>query len=331
VVGPDLEVVSMSAPSTALVGATIDVDYRVENGGDEDVGRFVNRLWWSANAQRDGADTALCDDTVNRLTAAGAADRTFTCTLPGNLSGGGYLIVEADADTDTSDTSRANNTRTSTFTITAPTQPDLKVSSLSVTGPVEPGDDVDVRYTVRNAGSVTAAASNTKVWLSTDELVDRRDTLLCSDGVGALAAAAGSARTLSACTVPAATTDGDWQVLVQLDADGAVNEGDELNNVLSADLRVESAVVIVSDRETGSWDTATDPAVVSDPPTDPGAEPTDPTTEVVTDGASDTGVAPRVIPGPRVPLGCGCRAAEGPAGFTPLALGLLLARRRRRA
>ncbi|MCX5676599.1 MAG: Ig-like domain-containing protein, partial [Planctomycetota bacterium] len=100
--------------------------------------------------------------------------------------------------------------------------------------PAHFGDTVDLGWVVRNADATAPAAGGwtSRVWLSADEALGGGDILLGTVAGGPLAAGASRPETLSV-TLPLdhALAEGAYYILVQTDADAAVLESDEGDNV----------------------------------------------------------------------------------------------------
>lgn len=123
----------------------------------------------------------------------------------------------------------------------APATPDLIVQTPSTTpSSVNDGATTTASCTVKNQGGASAGSSNLKYYLSTDATYSTGDLLLATDAVAALAAG-GTAAVSELLTIPAGTSVGTYYILFFADADGAVTEGNENNNVGYVQISVTSS------------------------------------------------------------------------------------------
>jgi len=122
-----------------------------------------------------------------------------------------------------------------------PATPDLiTVSPATTPTSIVQGATTTATCTVKNQGGATAGACNLKYFLSTDAAYSSGDVLLGTDAVASLAAS-GTAAFNKVLTIPSATTAGSYYILFYADADGAITEGIETNNVGSVLVTVTSA------------------------------------------------------------------------------------------
>lgn len=138
--------------------------------------------------------------------------------------------------------SQARKTRVASFQVgtSAPMADLITQSVTSSPASVQNGQTTTASCTVNNQGTATAAASNLKYYLSTDNAYSAGDILLATDAVASLAAA-GSAAVSEVLTIPAATAPGTYFILYFADADAQVTESNENNNVGSFQLTVTSS------------------------------------------------------------------------------------------
>src|SRR5262249_26772026 len=128
-VGPDLVVSSLTVPAAG--GDVVSVSDTTTNQGTVNVGPSVTRVYLSADALLDSADTLLQQSRSVAALPAGASDSgTTLLTIPPNTPTGlRYIIAKADADNTIAETQETNNTLSrpiqigSDLTITAFTAP----------------------------------------------------------------------------------------------------------------------------------------------------------------------------------------------------------------
>jgi len=119
VVGPDLTVSVLQAPSTVVRGSVVAVTRTVKNQGGGAAGACVVRLYLSTNSTLDDADIVLDGDSAAPALGPGAtSSETTSVTIPASLAAGTYyLIAKVDADGAVVETSESNNTRVRLATV----------------------------------------------------------------------------------------------------------------------------------------------------------------------------------------------------------------------
>ena len=122
-VGPDLTVSSIAAPSSATAGSTISVTDSVRNQGAGDAGPSVTRFYLSNNVLFDSGDVLLPGTRSVPVVAAGATNTgTASVTLPTGLSGIYYIIVVTDGTNTVAEASETNNSAFKGITISRKTR-----------------------------------------------------------------------------------------------------------------------------------------------------------------------------------------------------------------
>jgi subtilase family serine protease len=119
-VGPDLTVSGLTAPTSAVAGATISIADIVKNAGGGSAGASTVRFYLSTNFTFDAADVALGSRAVPALPPSGTSNGTVSLTVPaGTPAALYYIIAVADADDVVAETVETNNTRSLVIRITA--------------------------------------------------------------------------------------------------------------------------------------------------------------------------------------------------------------------
>lgn len=118
-----------------------------------------------------------------------------------------------------------------------PSRPDLVVSSISAVSPVQAGGSISISITAKNIGTAaTAAASRTRIYLSTNNIISSFDTSIgyCDTppvlAVGQTYACAGNL------TIPASLSPGVYYIGAIADSLYAVVETNEANNFSAGNL-----------------------------------------------------------------------------------------------
>jgi len=233
-IGPDLVVYSISAPTTAGAGQTISVSDTIKNQGVGSAGASTTRFYFSSVWILDGTETPLGSRGVPALAPGATSAGTTSLTLPSGLAVGiYYILAKADGDGAVGESDEANNVASQAIRI----GPDLLVSALSAPNPSAAGQTITVSDTTKNQGGGPAGASTTRLYFSTDWAFDAGDTFLGSRPVPALAGGASSSGTTSV-TIPAGTAVGTYYIIARADADAAVTETSETNNITFAAIQL---------------------------------------------------------------------------------------------
>jgi subtilase family serine protease len=240
-IGPDLIVSSLTLPAGVMAGSTIVVSDTVKNQGGGSAPASSMRLYLSANSTIDSGDTVLGIRSVPSLAANASSAGQTTVTIPSGLGMGTYYVIaEADATQDVAETQETNNTASQTFQV----GPDLVVSAFTV--PAKGGGSVSVSDTTTNSGTASAGTTFTRFYLSSNSTWDGSDTLLQgSHSVPALAAGTSHTATTTV-IIPVNTPSGTYYVIARADADGAVAETQEGNNVLARPIQIGGDLIVTA-------------------------------------------------------------------------------------
>jgi subtilase family serine protease len=221
---PDLRIAALSAPSKAFPGTTISVSDTTRNQG-AGAGISTTSLFLSADATLDADDLLLDSRTVPILAFNESSSAATPVAIPAELPGGTYfLIARADSEDAIPEVNEANNALARAFTV----GPDLIVSILSIPPSAVVGATITATDTTLNQGSA-AGASTMRFYLSAASVRAPGDPELASRAVPALGLGTSSAAS-TLLTIPAGTAPGNYFIIAECDADGAVAELTETNN-----------------------------------------------------------------------------------------------------
>jgi len=171
-------------------------------------------------------------DPSNCLGTVSSSSATYTNAVAGTEY---YIIVDAD------DGSGSSYSLLVTCTSNNPTLPDLSVSNTS-SSPTSacPGGVISVGSYVNNTGTASAGASTMKYYLSQNSVYDGSDVLLGSSSVSAINAGSSSSQIISSLTIPGGTAPGSYYILFYADANGAISESNESNNIAYRSITVNN-------------------------------------------------------------------------------------------
>jgi len=117
-IGPDLIVSWISAPTSAARGATITVSDTTRNSGAEKADNSETRVYLSTNTTFDAADTLLGSRAVPILAAGALNTGGIKVNIPLAIDVGTYYLIDvADATAAVVETKETNNTRYRAITI----------------------------------------------------------------------------------------------------------------------------------------------------------------------------------------------------------------------
>jgi hypothetical protein len=152
---PDLEVLAVSGPTSALPGETVSVSWLLTNAGNAAVSRNVTELVSLSTDAVIGDDARIASVLLtNWLAPGGWLVRTQSVTLPVNGPAGALrFVVHTDSNNDVPEGNETNNLAISDTTLTVPQALTLQLSGSSV------AEGGVLRAVVSRNGSSTAALS----------------------------------------------------------------------------------------------------------------------------------------------------------------------------
>ena len=103
---------ALTAPASAISGATISVTDTVKNTGGGSSGASTTRIYFSNNITFDGSDQPLGERTVISLGPNATGSGATSVTIPPVPAPGIYYIIAvSDADGAVAEPTESNNTR----------------------------------------------------------------------------------------------------------------------------------------------------------------------------------------------------------------------------
>ncbi len=240
ITAPDLQVVSLTAPGTAVVGQSFVVNWGVTNAGNGAAQvAWIDRVWFSSVSNSISGATLLTSVAadVSPLALAGSYTTNAQITIPlsaQSQAGSFWLIVQTDATGAQPESNENNNLRSVPITLALPPLPDLVVGNLVSPANALPGQSVLLNWAVTNTGSlsVTGAWSET-VFLATNSSGAGAFELGTFRFTNQLAVGVSLERTQSV-TLPVASPLGDTWFMVRVDSQAEFFETTETNNLALA-------------------------------------------------------------------------------------------------
>jgi subtilase family serine protease len=184
-IGPDVAVTAVTGPPTASPGFSISITDTVINNGPAINSSISVAYYLSADDVLDGTDIILDFRLVDSLAVGQTSTATRTLQIPPGTAAGSYrILVRADEGQDLREGNEGNNVRASGPIVIS--VPDLIVTALSAPPAATTLAPIRVSHTVRNDGPGAAPPTTTRLYLSTDQLVDSTDASLGTVRVPAL-------------------------------------------------------------------------------------------------------------------------------------------------
>ena len=240
---PDLTVTSFTGPATAVAGEAFSLSWMVKNQGDiaTTSASISDQLYYSTKATFDASAVAFGSayprpNAATPLGFGASYSQTVAATLPGTPAPGVYyLYVKTDSTNSQGEFNEANNV-SAPLTVSTD-KPDLVVTSLTgPTAPIVPGEVLNLAWTVKNQGTVAAAASfiEDQLYYSTSATFDSSAVPLGTayprpNGGTPLAGGASYTQT-AAVALPGSLAVGTYYLYVRTDNRDFQPESDEGNN-----------------------------------------------------------------------------------------------------
>jgi len=234
----DLVVELVDAPPAGESGRPIDVAWRVRNVGiaETNVSQWIDRVYLSADGVLDNNDPLLATSIHSQSLDV---DRTYVVnqpvTLPESIEGDFWIFVTTDVLNQVFERQfEGNNTTQSAATVAVSRRPvaDLEIVTLAGPDAGQPGRVVNVSYTVENTGDVVTESDTRtdKLFLSQDGSINGATLVATLNRFAQLDP--GERDTVSTTVTLPSVPDGDYQIVVQLDAyDQVFEDLGEANNI----------------------------------------------------------------------------------------------------
>ncbi len=242
----NLDVLSVTGPTTALDSSTALVTWTVENNGPDDASGFwTDSVYLAPNGNFSQAVDLGDFQYTYGLQAGKQYTRTEQVTLP-STPGIYEFYVLADSGKVLADTNFASNLLASApLTITLTPRPDLEVTSLTVPQLVTEAGVVDVQWQVTNLGQAATPTGQSQwtdaVYLSQTNTLQAGAILLGTLPNGTALGVGQSYASSDQFTLPVGIA-GNVYIIVEADSQDQVNEGPlHGNNTTAAAMAVNAS------------------------------------------------------------------------------------------
>jgi hypothetical protein len=236
---PDLTVTELTAPASALQGASINVAWTVRNTGSAPTTvAWQDRLLLvpALGGPADGLELALLPARTAPLAPAAQYRHETTVTLPLSHAwppGAYRLVVVSDFANAQAELDEGNNQAARPFELTLPPLPDLVVNRVSAPAEARPGEPFELTWEVENRGTAPAGAPWREAVSFVHSATGERPLLLVEVAESLAAGARVTRRT--PVSLPENAPTGTLRLVVTADAREDVVEQNEANNRREAD------------------------------------------------------------------------------------------------
>ena len=231
---PDLEATSVStSSSSATMGDTITVQYRIDNIGTDYSGSFYWKLYLSTDSTITTADTFV--DEFSESSISGGSYRSgyeYNVPIPTGMNTGyHYLGMIADNRDGVNELDETNNIVSSSSRIDIEEPADLVPDSPSGPNSAQAGQQVSISWRIDNDGDDASGWFYWEMYLSTDSTITTSDTKLGStQQANSISGGSYRSGTYSP-SLPSNLAQGTYYFGIIADSSSRVTEGDESNNI----------------------------------------------------------------------------------------------------
>jgi len=231
---PDLEATSVStSSSSATMGDTITVQYRIDNIGTDYSGSFYWKLYLSTDSTITTSDTFV-DEFSESSISGGSYRSSYEYNVPiptGMNTGYHYLGMIADNRDGVNELDETNNIVSSSSRIDIEEPADLVPDSPSGPNSAQAGQQVSISWRIDNDGDDASGWFYWEMYLSSDSTITTSDTKLGStQQANSISGGSYRSGTYSP-TLPSNLAQGTYYFGIIADSSSRVTEGDETNNV----------------------------------------------------------------------------------------------------
>jgi subtilase family serine protease len=237
---PDIKPLTLAAPTNALSGQTIDVQWTAKDDSEAGVHNniWTDGIYLSTDQNFDpGTDKLLASVTNSQFVPKGGEyAKSLQVVIPPGTSGNHYLILVVDQSGAISEKDEDNNTYSAPITLTLAPWPDMAVTQIDVPGTDTLGTVLRLAYNFTNEGAGALETTNWTdgVYLSPVDTLDESRLILLGAFAQSRPVAVGEIISQQASFVlPGTLPAGSYFVVVRLDQRNAVFEnGARANNTM---------------------------------------------------------------------------------------------------
>ena len=231
---PDIEATTVStSSSSAVMGDTITVQYRIDNIGTDYSGSFYWKLYLSTDSTITTSDTFVDEFSVSSI--SGGSYRSgyeYSVAIPTGMNTGyHYLGMIADNRDSVNELDETNNIVSSSSRIDIEEAADLVPDNPSGPNSGQAGQQVSISWRIDNTGDDASGWFYWEMYISTDSTITTSDTKLGStQQANSISGGSYRSGTYSP-TLPSNLGQGTYYFGIITDTTSRVSEGDETNNI----------------------------------------------------------------------------------------------------
>ncbi|MFO7615907.1 MAG: CARDB domain-containing protein, partial [Bacteroidales bacterium] len=230
---PDLTIRDFTlTPSEVAAGGSIDIYCVLMNIGSLAAPGSEVRLYLSANEQLDAGDISLAYGRMDPLEPGSSINISGEyIQVPKTISPGNwYALIVADAAREVVESNEDNNISSFPFRILG-NIPDLQITHVSLfPALITPLANVRITFNVYNNGAAPSSTFYTTFFLSTDEVLDASDPVVCTHTTRLLGSKT-NVMLNAGFVMTTAFPVGPYYLIGKVDSGNMVNESDENNNL----------------------------------------------------------------------------------------------------
>ena len=244
-----------TSSSSAVMGDTITVNYRIDNDGTDYTGSFYWELYLSTDRTITTNDIYVDEFYRNSISPGSyASGYQYSVLIPTGINPGYYYLgMIADSRSSVTELDETNNVVADSYRIDIEEPADLLPNTVSGPSSAYTGDQVSISWRIDNDGDDSSGTFYWKAYLSTDRTITSSDTQFGSTQYE-YSINGGSYRsgTLSG-NIPSSLSTRTYYWGIIVDTSDSVSEGNENNNaedgnsisitVSEPDLRADSVSV----------------------------------------------------------------------------------------
>lgn len=232
---PDLAISSLAIANPSVnAGNDVTVTAQVDNIGDNRSDETVIAFYLSNDEVFDATDVVLGTEIVDPINSQNGLSIQGSFTIPNTTTVGNYFVLaRVNPDIQLEESDYGNNINSGSLEVLERLFPDLEATFASVQPTAIPaGQSGNLSVSIFNFGEGSSTTFVSNIYLSTDASLSAEDVLLTAVSVDPIQFGA-SAIVQASFTIPANTVIGSYELIIVLDANGAVQETDETNNIFN--------------------------------------------------------------------------------------------------
>jgi len=233
---PDLEADSVgTSSSSAVMGETITVSYRINNIGHDYSGSFHWELYLSSDQTITTSDTLVDEFSVSSISPNSyRSGYEYNVQIPTSISAGYYYLgMIADNRDAVNELDETNNNAYDSTRIDIEEQADLEPATLSGPSTGQAGQQVSISWKIENNGDDSTGTFYWRMYLSSDSTITSSDTQVGSQQYEYSINGGSSRSGTFNDYIPSSLGAGTYHWGIIVDTTSVVDEGDENNNILT--------------------------------------------------------------------------------------------------